>query len=535
MAKKIYTVLKLKDEFTKPLNKCTAQEKKLTKEAKLATAQINRMATSGINGFKKMGNSAKRAVQAMTGLGLAFSAVGAVNFGKESIEAYRAQLEAETKLEAVLGNVKSIAQGGASAIAEAKNQLTATASELQKVGVIGDEVTIAGMQQLATFQLQTDTIANLSEGMADLLAQQKGLNATQEDAVSVANLIGKAMSGQASALTRVGIIMNDAQKEIIKTGTEEEKAAALAEVLKENVGGVNKALAETDIGKIQQAKNNIGDMKEEIGKQLLPLVAQTMSYVNDNLPKIITGVKTAGKVGKTAFEKIGGAIAFCKKHSDVLLPVITGLVSGILAFKAANKTIATVRTLATTFKALKTASAVATLALNPMTIVPVAIATAIAGIVTAGVLLYKHWDQIKPKVQPVIDAFNNVRSAISNVIDKIQGAISKFKEFMGLQGGSTVHISTSGASYGGSNGHFATGTHYFSGGAAEVGEHGGEIINLPNGTQIIPHDISSKMATSGPNINVNVNIAGNVLGNSEYADYIGSIIARKVTAACANS
>lgn len=43
---------------------------------------------------------------------------------------------------------------------------------------------------------------------------------------------------------------------------------------------------------------------------------------------------------------------------------------------------------------------------------------------------------------------------------------------------------------------FATGTSYFKGGLALVNEKGGEILNLPRGTQIIPHDVSMEMARS---------------------------------------
>lgn len=41
---------------------------------------------------------------------------------------------------------------------------------------------------------------------------------------------------------------------------------------------------------------------------------------------------------------------------------------------------------------------------------------------------------------------------------------------------------------------FASGTNNFSGGLARVHEEGGELINLPSGSQIIPHDISLKYA-----------------------------------------
>jgi len=41
---------------------------------------------------------------------------------------------------------------------------------------------------------------------------------------------------------------------------------------------------------------------------------------------------------------------------------------------------------------------------------------------------------------------------------------------------------------------FANGTDSFRGGLARVNERGGEIMNLPRGTQVIPHDISKRMA-----------------------------------------
>ena len=44
---------------------------------------------------------------------------------------------------------------------------------------------------------------------------------------SMANLLGKVMTGSTSALTRYGVIMTDAQKSILQTGTESERAAML--------------------------------------------------------------------------------------------------------------------------------------------------------------------------------------------------------------------------------------------------------------------------------------------------------------------
>lgn len=102
--------------------------------------------------------------------------------------------------------------------------------------MIGDEVQLAGAQQVATFLTMRSSLETLLPAMNDLVAQQKGLQATGADAVAVANLMGKAMQGQTSALRRVGISFTEAQAEVMKTGTEMERAAMLAQIITDNVG-----------------------------------------------------------------------------------------------------------------------------------------------------------------------------------------------------------------------------------------------------------------------------------------------------------
>ena len=80
----------------------------------------------------------------------------------------------------------------------------------------------------------------------------------------------------------------------------------------------------------------------------------------------------------------------------------------------------------------------------------------------------------------------------------------------------------------------ATGTPYWRGGLTRVNERGGEIMNLPGGTQIIPHDVSVK-AAGGRSVTVNVTIQGNVIGNREYTEQVGEYVGRKVLAALGNT
>ena len=73
------------------------------------------------------------------------------------------------------------------------------------------------------------------------------------------------MEGQVGALSRYGYKFDEAQEQILKFGTEEQRVAVLSEVVESAVGGMNESLAQTDAGKAKQAANDIGDLKEQVG------------------------------------------------------------------------------------------------------------------------------------------------------------------------------------------------------------------------------------------------------------------------------
>ncbi len=210
--------------------------------------------------------------------------------------AYRVQQEAETKLETVMTQRMAATDAQIQSIKD-------LASAQQELGIIGDEVQLAGAQQLATFLTTTDTLAQLIPAMNNLVAQQAGYSATSQNAVSVANLMGKAMQGQVSALSRVGITFSEAQAEILKYGDEVERAATLAQVITDNVGQMNAALAATDTGKQKQLENSLGDIKEKIG-QLATGAMPFLTFSNQavmaagNVMKLAQGVHTAAKALK---------------------------------------------------------------------------------------------------------------------------------------------------------------------------------------------------------------------------------------------
>lgn len=152
-------------------------------------------------------------------------------------------------------------------------KLTSVQAEL---GIISAGVQRAGAQQLATFLYQKSSLEVLIPAMNNLVAQQRGFNAEAGDAVNVANLMGKAMMGMTSALRRVGITFTEAQEAAIKNGNEQERAAMLAQIITDNVGEMNAALAKTDAGKQKQLANSMGALKAKIGS----LVSSVAPYLN---------------------------------------------------------------------------------------------------------------------------------------------------------------------------------------------------------------------------------------------------------------
>ena len=169
----------------------------------------------------------------------------------------------------------------------------------------------------------------------------------------------------------------------------------------------------------------------------------------------------------------------------------------------------------------------------------------LAAVVAAGVALYKNWDTVKAKAGEV---WNSIKTAFGGIRDSIVNAFSAAKEkvagFFSWLNQKIESVPILGSIYKGGksavswvadhlNGN-AMGTPYWRGGLTRVNERGGEIMNLPSGTQIIPHDVSVK-AAGGRSVTVNVTIQGNVIGNREYTEQVGEYVGRKVLAALGNT
>ena len=231
-----------------------------------------------------------QAVGAIQNVAAAFSQVSSAVSGMTQF--YAAQVEAETKLQTVMRNTMDATDDEVQSIKD-------LCSAQQELGVIGDEVQLAGVQELATYASKKSSLETLIPVMNDMIAQQYGFNATQESAVNIATMMGKVFAGQTSALSRYGYTFSEAQEQILKFGTEEEKAATLAEVVRQSVGGVNAELAKTDTGRMVQLNNAIGDIKEQVGQMLIPFQsfitqASEMGMAASGIIQLAQAINTTG-------------------------------------------------------------------------------------------------------------------------------------------------------------------------------------------------------------------------------------------------
>lgn len=334
--------------------------------------KINHLKQTHIEAFRQMKESVPGLSKAIdllknpiTGV---IAAVGALGLAWHKFTGYLSKAEQAS-------NVQAMAEARLSHVM--KNTMNATASQIQNIkdltsaqqrlGVIGDEIQLSGAQELATYLTKDSSLKKLLPVMNDMLAQQYGLNATQESAVNIASMMGKVMDGQVGALSRYGYKFDEAQAKILKYGTESQRAATLAEVVSSAVGGMNEALASTPEGQMKQLSNDMGDLDERMGKMsvtfktsLLPfyqfiyeLKERFVTFFEENQGKIrsfIFGVATyvKGFINGiiSVFKGIYSVVSFLWSWREVLLAVAAGfailnyqtILAGISAGALAVKT-----------------------------------------------------------------------------------------------------------------------------------------------------------------------------------------------------
>lgn len=272
-----------------------------------------------------IGNAAKGMATVVSGAATAAAAY-LVNFGKQSVAAALKAGEVTAKFQQVAKNNNWTD--------EEQKSLLSLNKTLGQTGVISGGTLKAAQAQLGTFALTADQVKTLTPALADMIANNKGYNATAQDGVQIANLLGKVMTGSATALSKYGVTMTDAQKKVLQEGSASEKAAMAAQVLEANFGGINKALAQTPQGKMTILQHEIAGLKTSIGNDLIVAfggVGGAVIKMVQAVEPLITALfdkiaQLAEKIGPP-LEKVFGLVA--DKISKIDFNGFAGQLSGL--------------------------------------------------------------------------------------------------------------------------------------------------------------------------------------------------------------
>ncbi len=357
--------------------------------------------------------------------------------------AYQVQLVAETQIETIM---RQRMMATDEQIQSIKNLCSAQ----QELGVIGDEVQLSGAQQMATFLQNKRSLDVLIPAMNNLVAQQNGLNATNQDAVSIGNMMGKAMQGQVEVLQRVGITFDESQKKVLQYGTESERAAMLAKVITQNVGNMNAELAKTDAGKQKQLENTLGDIKEQMGalvQGIAPYVtmASQITITITGVVKLTTSLYAVIKAFST-LTVVTEATSRAKVGMTAVVRVLTATIHGE-AVGATTAAVAT-RALGVAVKSLLISTGVG--------IAIVALTEAINYLMNSSDDAAKSVDNLSEAEQRAKIAHQQTSQQMASVRSEMMQNIAALKNFKGSKEQEKAMVQQMNTKYGEAMGYYST-------------------------------------------------------------------------------
>lgn len=349
---------------------------------------------------KRLGSHWGKVFGVAAGLGIGAKAI---SFLGDSLGEAR---EAQQVGNRTAGVIKSMG-GAANISAEGVANLAGAISK--KTG-IDDEAIQAGQNMLLTFgNVRNETgkgnkiFSQASQLMVDMSS------AMGTDARGSAVQLGKALNDPikgTAALGRVGVQFTEDQKKSIKTMVESgDTLGAQKTILKEltkQFGGAAKSMASP----ADKAKVAYGNLKEQIGTAVLPVVDNlTKKFTNDVVPAIsgfITEIQTGEGAGGRFRVRVEQVVAVLKKSVSFVKDNST-------AFKALVVILGTAYAAFQTFMFIKNVTAAVkafnlVLAANPIGVVVTAIALLVAGLIIA----YKKSDTFRAIVDK---AFSVVKAA----------------------------------------------------------------------------------------------------------------------------
>lgn len=264
--------------------------------------------------------------------------IGALkSFASGSISAYNVQKRAETSARQILSNSgmgEDVFRG-----------IRDRAGEIQGRTIYGDEAMIAGAAELSTYVKDPELLKRMMGTLADYAAGMTGNSELDtRQMTDLATGLGKAMFGAYDSLRMKGFDVDElkALDEREKKGgsvTDAERLAALERAIAD-YRGMAEAFAKTDEGKIIQTKNAVGDLREEVGRRLQPVMANLAEKISERMPQLERVFLSFGKAAGNLVDALAdhaGAIGNTIEAFARLLELLTKMPVAVGGFAVALK------------------------------------------------------------------------------------------------------------------------------------------------------------------------------------------------------
>lgn len=257
-----------------------------------------RSAMSAVGGF----------VTSLGGLALGYLGISSiVQVLGDAEERFKAAELSSAKLGAALKNNPILAKQGAKAVQAQQDAIIALAKRMSDASGYSAGIYKNAFATLATYGAGAVEMNKLSGGIANYLAGTKGIKATTEDAVALADKLGKAVTtGKLQRFAQELKMTPKAVKEFGALKTAAERVEYLQKALAGKYGGQSAALLSTDPGKEMAAMNRVNAALTRLGEPVERLHASWLEFAASMVPAItpaIEGVLTAFQKATDLFSK----------------------------------------------------------------------------------------------------------------------------------------------------------------------------------------------------------------------------------------
>ncbi len=430
-------------------------------------------------GFKGSLGSLKQFKGALGGLAIVGIGKSILDFAEDAEKAFKVQKSAEKSInDALYSNMTARGESQKNIDNEVK-AYKSLASELQNVGVIGDEVTLSGMGIMTQMGLTTQQVKDMTPLLQDLAVKQNGLNVSTDEYKQISQSVANMVNMGKLTLQNYGIQVSDVERKQFKSMSQSERYAFIMRKLKNSVAGANEEMAKTSGGKIQQMNNALGDCEERIGAIVTRIKLGIASFA---LPIV---------------ENFTGAF-------QELMDILGGVDTPEGGYKFFNSD-----------------------EVNDLQL----IGQNLSDIYTK---LGEIFDFDGGSLSDLIGTqqFISDLQSITNEIDYVISKLADLKQAWETANEVRANLSLGGVPSITGN---ANGTNYWRGGPTLVGEYGPELVNLPRGSSINTNaQTQRELSSGGTTVNCPVTIQGNVIGSEEFVNQIGQAITGRVQLAISN-